>query len=350
VQRIIIIGGGIAGLGTAWCLARRGRSVLLLEQAPSFAAASSARSAGMFRLAVADPLNVELAVRSRQLGEELAPGAFRRTGGLYVCAGDAERRAILSASASAGVREATEQDLPEWLTDRARPAVQSPCDGILDVPALVEALTRQARALGADLRSGAGVTGIDTRDGRVTGVMTASERFPADVVIDCAGSWSVELAGAPSLSHALHPRRRHLFVLEGDARLVPGIVWDLGAGVYVRPHEEGILASACDESAISPTLDVPVDSTVVDSLRTKLSRWAPALARCPVRRSWAGVRPLTKDHRFLVGPDRSLAGLFRVTGFGGHGVSAGLAAAEVAAAILCDEPTPLAAALDPHRA
>ena len=65
---IVVIGGGVAGLSVASALSRRGRNVVLLEREPRLAQHSSRLSAGMFRLAVEEPVNVRLAVRSRELG------------------------------------------------------------------------------------------------------------------------------------------------------------------------------------------------------------------------------------------------------------------------------------------
>src|SRR6185312_6185389 len=104
--RIVVIGGGIAGLSVAYALSRRGRSVVLLERLSAFGAGSSSRSASIFRTAVPERINVALALKSRDIGERFAPGYVQETGALYVCADETEQRAILDTASDTGVRPA----------------------------------------------------------------------------------------------------------------------------------------------------------------------------------------------------------------------------------------------------
>jgi D-arginine dehydrogenase len=370
--RVVIIGGGIAGLSTAAALARRGREVLLLEREPLAGAGSTGRNAAIFRLAVAEPENVELALASKRIGARLvAGGTVAETGAYYVCSDAAERDAILRAASPAGVHEVARAAAPALLHRAEGPILCSPRDGVIDVHALVQALSHDATAHGARLRFGAHVERIDREAGRAVGVIVsagasdaarAGERIAADTIVDATGAWSPTLAGASESDVGIRPFRRHLFVLDLAARdgsadapgapgspLVPTIVWNLAAGYYLRPESGGVLASACDETALVAGDVVPTDPEVAALLFEKLAAVSPALAEARVRRAWAGLRPLTADHRFVVGPDPRIEGLFRVGGFGGHGMTAGAAAGELAAALLCGERPAMAAALDPGR-
>src|ERR1700735_1674462 len=83
----VIIGAGLAGSATAWALARRGRSAVVLE---AFAAGhrrgSSHGSARIFRRTYTDPLYVQLTGQAQQLWRQLAAEAgvelVATTGGL----------------------------------------------------------------------------------------------------------------------------------------------------------------------------------------------------------------------------------------------------------------------------
>lgn len=350
--QVVVIGAGIAGVATAAALARRGRAVTLLERERLAGTGSTGRNAAIFRLAVAEPENVELALRARAIGERLLPGgAVHATGAHYRCRDEGERDAILRASARAGVREVARDAA---LGRGAGPLLFSPDDGVIDAHGLVQALLRDATSHGAVVRFGAGVDGLEREAGRVAGVRVGEERIAAEVVVDATGPWSPGLEGARESDVGIRPHRRHLFQLDVDAACIPaGVVWDLAAGYYLRPESGGVLASACDETAMiasGPADLVPTDPDVVAVLYEKLSAVHPSLAAAHVRRCWAGLRPLTADHRFVLGPDPRIAGLFRVGGLGGHGMTAGAGAGELAAAILSGEATPLAAALAPSRA
>lgn len=349
--RIAIIGAGIAGVATAAALARRGREVLLLERAGSAGAGSSGLNAAIFRLAVAEPVNVELALRSRAIGSRVVRGgSVRDVGALYPSADAVARSAILAASAKAGVRDATADEIPSPLRGRIGAALFSPEDGIIDVHALLHGLLREALAHGAELRLGTPAVGLERAAGRVVGVNLAGRTLSAEVVVDASGAFSPELPGAADSDVGIRPYRRHLFVLESPlAARFSGVAWDLDAGYYVRPESGGLLASPCDETAMSGCDPVPTSEDAASLLFEKLARACPPLADARVRRFWAGLRPLTADHRFIIGPDPRISGLFRVGGFGGHGMTAGPAAGEVAAAILCGEREPLEGELSPSR-
>src|SRR5256885_17196372 len=73
---VVIVGVGLAGSAAAWALARRGRSVVLLEAfEPGHRRGSSHGSARIFRRAYPDPLYVRLTGQVQVLWRELAAEA-----------------------------------------------------------------------------------------------------------------------------------------------------------------------------------------------------------------------------------------------------------------------------------
>lgn len=350
-MNVVVIGGGIAGVSTAWALAVRGVPTVLVEAESQLGTQSSGRSAAIFRLAVPEPLNVRLAMRSREIGRELAGFAVvTTTGGLYPCSDERQRDAILGAAAPAGVRSARESDYPAFLTNRSGPAAFSPYDGSIDVHRLLQALAHAARKAGAKFQLGSAITGLHVEGGRVRGVQIGEVRLSAEVVVDATGAFSPEFPGARQIDVGIRPFRRHLLLLDSPlAAELKGIVWDQAANIYMRPESGGILASPCDESPMKATGHVPRDAEIPGSFFARLERWAPGLASATIRNWWAGLRPLTADHRFVVGPDPLQPGLFRVGGFGGHGMTAGPAAGETAARLIAGEQVEEAAQLSPDR-
>jgi len=72
----------------------------------------------------------------------------------------------------------------------------------------------------------------------------------------------------------------------------------------------------------------------VAAIREKATRLIPSAASLPIDRSWAGLRTMTEDDRFAVGPDPRLAGLAWLAGLGGHGMAVGPAAGRILAQLL----------------
>src|SRR5262249_37216861 len=84
---VVIIGAGLAGLATAWAMARRGRSAVVLEAfQPGHRRGSSHGSARIFRRAYPDPLYIRLTGQAPRLWRQLAAEAGEElvltTGGL----------------------------------------------------------------------------------------------------------------------------------------------------------------------------------------------------------------------------------------------------------------------------
>src|ERR671939_1253848 len=98
--QIVVVGAGIAGLATAWALARSGCDVLVLEQFEvGHARGSSHGHARIFRLVYDDPRYVRLAQRAlplwRELERETGRQVLRTTGSVDLGPGLEERRGAL---------------------------------------------------------------------------------------------------------------------------------------------------------------------------------------------------------------------------------------------------------------
>jgi glycine/D-amino acid oxidase-like deaminating enzyme len=84
---VVIIGAGLAGSATAWALARRGRSAVVLEAfQPGHRRGSSHGSSRIFRRAYLDPFYVQLTGEAQrrwlQLADEAGEELVLATGGI----------------------------------------------------------------------------------------------------------------------------------------------------------------------------------------------------------------------------------------------------------------------------
>ena len=356
---VLIIGGGIAGLSVAYHLARQGwTGVHLLEREPALASHSSGRNAAIFRQITEDPVGVALAQRSAELLDE-GPGGLGgwldRSGGLYVAA-DTELVVDAAAQARAhGIshalvdRQGVERLAPVLGGGSAECGLWVESDGVIDIHAVTEALARAVRAHGGRIRTNCAVTRILVENQRIRGVLLADgSELSATRVVNAAGAWSAALGEAAGAPLELEPLRRHLAVLDAELPAGSPVVWNLDDEVYFRSETGGLLASPCDETPFEPCLP-PTSLDALEVLGEKLQRLSPRLADCSVRRSWACLRTFARDRQFVAGVDPRLAGLYWLGGFGGRGMTEGLAAGEVLACVMDGEEHPLAAELSPAR-
>lgn len=365
--RILIVGGGIAGLATAYHLARRGeRGVVLLERDAALAQRSSAQSAAILRTSGGSPAVGTLARESAAFLRRPPPG-FGDGGplvddrGLVLCAGPAGAAALAREAAPAvaagGVRALEPGELGRLVPDLRTPHGRDVAawlfadGGRIDVDRLVGALAAAARAGGVELVLGARVAELELREGRASGVRLADgARLAAERVVLAAGAWAGALGSAAGSRVDLRPTRRHLLVALGSAPARSGapIVWDVERGFYARPERGGWLLCACDRDDVADPDRLAADPAVLAALREKASLYLD-LARDGREEAWAGLRTLTADGSFAIGPDPDVDHLFWVAGFGGAGMGAGIGAGRLAAALLAGAGDALATAVAPGR-
>ena len=368
---ILIIGGGVAGLATAYHLGRDGsRRVALLERESALATHSSAKNAAILRTHGPDPVLNRIARRGaaflRNPPDGFSPVPLADGRGLVLQASGEAAERLVAAAAEYGVHPASEEHvrtLAPHVTPGAETSLVFPDDGRIDVAAELEGFARGARHAGVDVRTSVTTASLvlEEADGttRVVGVrLDDGSLLRARTTVLAAGGWAGALGRRAGSRVRLRPTRRHLLVTAVDASVDPEwpVVWIDDAGFYCRPESGGLLISACDTSEVDPDACV-ADPSVLESLASKTARHLPSFAEAGAAHFWCGLRTMTADDRFAVGYDPDLAGLFWVAGLGGHGMVCGPEVGRLASEMLLGRLSPrgasddaeLARALDPAR-
>jgi D-arginine dehydrogenase len=364
----VIVGAGFGGAATAYHLARRGiTDILLLEQESIPGFHSSGRNAAMLRQCVAEPELTRLARQGAEFIRHLPadwPDAvpFKQNGSLLLGSGAGWKK--LQRDAEVGLAVGIEMEL--WTTEEAKrrvPVLQQAefdgaawcgTDGIVDIHALLSGYLKFAAAKGAEIRYNCALRSVKPVHGKVEDkveLTTSSGVILAKTLVNASGAWAnvvARLAGASPLP--LKPCRRHLFVSPPLAWVDPSwpFVWDVTHDIYFRPEGEGLLLCACDQTELAPG-DPPVDESVKEMLAEKIEQFMPALSTVTINKGWAGFRTLTPDGRFVIGWDANVENFFWVAGLGGHGMTTSAAVGELAANLLLSGPGNKSAAFAPDR-
>lgn len=322
---VVIIGAGFAGMATAWTLARRGvTDVIVLEREPAIGRFASGRAAGLGRQLAEDDPTTALTVRGAALLRDL-PG-WLPTGGVlsfddpqhaqeYV-----ERAQRFGVPAELGGEPLVTAGWPSLQGLRVARALFVPSDGVIDVRTLLETFAHGARIA------------VDCPVQRLDGptVITPHGAIAARVVVDAGGAWAGELVGEPLVSF-----KRHVFVLGAELGAQTPWLWHVGAGeFYVRRDPAGVLASPCDAAPCEPGHQDP-DLVGEAHMRRLLEAVDSPLASVPITRRWACQRAFTEDRKMRLGRDATHPWLVWAAGLGGHGATASAAVGErVATAVI----------------
>lgn len=335
---VVVLGGGLVGCAAAYYLAKRGASVLLVEQGDLNREASG-RNAGSlhfqleYRLirygdelasqfAQIIPLSLVALEDWRGLEHELrADLEVGMHGGLIVAESDAdvallERRQALQEKWGLGsslLSSSEVRRLAPYLADSVIAAGYFPHEGHANPRLVAPAFARRATELGAGIRSQTRVTGLmrDGADWFVTLVDRAgrSEDVSAGAVLNAAGAWAGEIGALAHLHLPVFAVPLSMNVIERAAPLIPHLVQHASQRLTLKQVSAGnILVGGGWPSRFSRDGSVMTTQRraepVVENVMANLAlaaRLVPAIGGLHLLRSWTGITGITTDQMPLLG-------------------------------------------------
>lgn len=360
---IVIVGGSIVGSATAYYLAKAGaidgRRVVVVEKDPTYAACSTARSAGGLRQQFSTPENVAMSQVTldliRHLKNTFGPDAdvgFREQGylllaspeGAEVLAANVETQRGLGADIELLQQDELATRFPWLNTDGLTcGSFGRSGEGWLDPVSLMNLFRTAARESGVQYIHDT-VTGIDRSGHTVDAVRLASgTRIPCGAIVNAAGAWSGEVAALAGLHLPVEPRKRYVYVI--DSRDAPEALHGAPltadpTGVWFRPEGRMFITGISPEEADEPPA---VDLDQIDYNLFEEEVWPRLAARVPVFESvkvvnaWAGFYDYnTFDQNAIIGPHPELPNFYLASGFSGHGLQQGAAAGRAIAELILD--------------
>src|SRR5215210_7420641 len=234
-ESVVIVGGGIWGLSTAYHLARAGwTDVEVLERNGALFDETTSQAAGLVGQIRATPL-MRRAIRyaiglflNFERVTDHDPG-FRQVGSLLLAL-TPERMASFEEHVEHANRNGVEaRFVDETEMSRLAPHLDAtrveggyfvPEDGYLDPQQCARAFCGAAEDLGARIRTGTTVTGLSITDGRVKGVETDGGFVEAGYVVVTAGPWTGTFAKMAGHRTAMVPIR-HQRVTTAPAAGIP---------------------------------------------------------------------------------------------------------------------------------
>jgi len=327
-MEIVVIGGGIVGASVAYRLVLAGAEVTLLE-AGRLAGGTSSATFAWINSNDKTPLeyhrfNTAGMAEHARLRQEFGAAPWLHVDGNIEWADDS--------STSAALRSKVAR-LQEWGYDAELLPIDAlreiepelvppngvtefafyPLEGYVDVPVLVGGLVRAAAKVGAKIRTECRVTEFAVERGHVRGVVTAGgERIKTDLVVNCAGRWTDQVAALARVRVPLAPTSGLLAISFPSPVGLRSLLHS--HAVNFRPDGAGRIlmrAGEFDRTVHEDTPVVPLPPACHQILE-RARRVLPGLAGTTLEVARVGVRPIPSDGYPLVGPMPGAPGMYVV--------------------------------------
>ena len=348
---VVIIGGGIWGLSTAWHLAceQSRKSIVVLERNSQLANETTRQAAGQIGQLRSDPLMAE-AVRYT-LG--LYSGFAEHTGhdphivlsGSLHLAHCNERMAAFTAqlgdAKSLGIEvEIADSDLISKIAPTINQsdivgALHVSGDGYVNAHRCALAVGAAAVDLGVTLQLDTPVTELIVRDGRVRAVVTPRATIETSCVVITAGPWTGRVASMVGIDLPMIPVRLQQARTMADPNQASNhpVVRIPDKSCYLRPEAGGYLFGFFDPDPLAidleeqqadfSTANIEPPKVLVETSRQSLAPTFPILNELGIDQYRQGMVTCTPDAGYVVGPAPGIEGIWVATGCGAMGIAGG---------------------------
>lgn len=332
---ILIIGGGIAGISTAYHLATQQptANIHIIEKEAQPARLASGNNSGM----------VHHFHRNRQMRKTLSRAIQR----LQDYHRQSDQRFLDQRPSlwrfSRTTAESLKQDPASWgsrsplsssdVPDNLQPDSEQKThwmmfeqDGLLQPQHFVETLLSDAQKEGVSIETSTHVqSGTRQHDKWILSMKDQSTRT-GDIVVNASGAWGDTVAERLNIStQQLVPHTRHLFY--ASETILPehiGFFWDRHAGMYFRHYKEGTLMSPCDNTPADPEERPDIHDPVRDLLRDKLTTCYPQFQSVTIQDYWWCQRTKSSSSLPVIKQDPDHPNIYWVAALYGHGMTASM--------------------------
>ena len=339
---VVIIGGGIHGLATAYYLARtHGISDVAVLESHYIGFGGSGRNTAIVRANQRTAENVRLydeglklwPVLTNELDfnlmffncgtlnighSEAAMNGFRMQASTHNLLG--VKSEVLDPQQCAEVIPGL--DISDRLAFPIHGGLYHPPGGIVRHDAVVWGLAKGASALGVHIHQGCDVRGIDTREGRVTGVRTSLGPIGCKRLGIMAGGYGSAVAAMLGIELPIHPLTIQAMVTHP---LKPFLHHVFSSGAYHVYANQTLKGEIATGAHMDPQVNYTTDATAyyLKHQAEALSELMPALRGVRFMRIWSGLADMTPDMAPIMEGELGYDGLYLDAGWGYFGFKSG---------------------------
>jgi sarcosine oxidase subunit beta len=351
---VVIVGGGIHGLATAYYLARNHgiTNVAVLEKS-YIGSGGSGRNTTIIRSNYLTTEGSRFYDRSVKLYEHLAADLnfnvmFEQRGHMTLAHTDSSLR-TMRWRAEVNKLEGIDSDvidpneikkLAPYLDVSDHPrypilgALWHPPGGIVRHDAVVWGYARAAAALGVHVHQETELLGIDIESENVVGVQTSRGPISTPTVINCTAGWASLISTMAGVTLPITTRPLQAAVTEPVKHFLHPVIVSGSLHTYVSQTARGelVFGASVDPFASYSTMGSLEFAT---GLASHVVELMPAVSNMRLLRQWAGLCDMTPDFGPIIGPT-PVEGFYVDVGWGTYGFKAGPVAGESVADMIAN--------------
>ncbi|PCI21759.1 MAG: FAD-dependent oxidoreductase [SAR324 cluster bacterium] len=187
---------------------------------------------------------------------------------------------------------------------------------------------------GGTLKTNTEVIGFETKNKRISKVITNRGDFYADQVILAAGAWSPIVARDLGIKVPIQPAKGYSITVKRP-ETCPGLPLSLADDkVAVTPMGDSLRFSSTLELA---GYDLSINRRRIASTRRAVNAYLPGMENLELIELWSGLRPNTPDTLPLIGRSESFDNLIMATGHDVLGMTHALITGKIVSQIVANE-------------
>lgn len=217
-------------------------------------------------------------------------------------------------------------------------AVHYRCDAHLTPQNLVRQLINYLEAKGVKFYRNNEVVKVSSHENKITKVYTETEEWEANEVIIAGGAWSPEIAKLISLNVPMMPGKGYSFMVDEPAKRMSIAALLMEARVSVTPMGNQIRFGGTME--LGP-INHKINMNRVRGIVESIPKYFPDFAPALPAEStiWHGFRPCSPDGLPYIGRVKKYKNVILATGHGMMGLSLGPATGKLVSELMEEKPT-----------
>lgn len=333
---VIVIGSGVIGCAAAYYMAKKGMSVLVLDQDESVGNGGSSRNGGGVRQSGRDSRELPLAIYGVEnvwptLSDELGVDVeYHKEGNLRLGKTETHKQILTGLTEKAvacglNVRMIDAEEVRKinpYLSEEVTCASWCPTDGHANPMTTTLGFYKNARALGVVFHMGEKVVKLEKVHGKLRRVCTKTTVYEADQVLVAAGYASRFLTQTVGIDVPMQEELIEALVTEAEPKMFPQMLGTADADFYGHQTNHGSFVFGGATGMESTVLDNGTNRTsslTAPCICRGIMKYVPKLADAKIVRTWAGYEDLSIDGIPVISKVEEVPGLLLACGFTGHG-------------------------------